>query len=192
MLREEVCRPLGIEEDMFCGIDDGAEPRVATLEEIFGADYAPPAADDPTPRDVPGWMLPLYATMNRADVRRACIPASNGIMTAHALARHYAALLPGGVDGVELLPPGRLRAATERQRGTDDPPQNPSIRCLGYLCEFYEGRITGFGHPGYGGSIGYAVPEHRLAVGFTKNLYSPAAAHEQILRELHAALGVGW
>jgi len=37
-------------------------------------------------------------------------------MSARAIARHYAALLPGGVDGVALLPPERVREATAWQK----------------------------------------------------------------------------
>ena len=64
---------------------------------------------------IPLWIQPLHEWMNTADARRACIPASSGIMSARAVARHYAALVPGGVDGVELLPPARVKAATVLQ-----------------------------------------------------------------------------
>ena len=104
MLLVEICRPLGIADSLFVGIPDEVEPRVAILEDITkGADD--PVPEDSGPASVPAWMQPLHSMMNRPDARRACIPASNGIMTARAVARHYAALLPGGVDGIELLPP---------------------------------------------------------------------------------------
>src|SRR5262249_12177992 len=113
ILRDEIGRPLGIENELFIGIPDEAESRVALLDEKNP--NPPPAPDDSKPQQIPAWMSPLHEMMNRPDARRACIPASNGIMTARAIARHYAALLPGGVDGIELLSPDRIREATIRQ-----------------------------------------------------------------------------
>ena len=112
LLEEEICRPLGV-DTMFVGIPDEVEDRVAILEE-YGIDPQPP--EDGRPQSVPASLGPLHAWMNRPDVRRACIPASNGIMNAHAIARHYAALLPGGVDGIQLLPPDRVKLATALQK----------------------------------------------------------------------------
>lgn len=170
LLDEEICRPLGL-DTMFTGIPDEAEPRVAILEEP-GA-IVP--TDDGKPQPVPVGIRPLYAWMNRGDARRACIPASNGIMNAHAIARHYAALLPGGVDGVELLPPDRVRLATEMQK-PDHPESDDYPKCwgLGYqigAVDSIYGGLSAFGHQGYGGSIGFADPQLGLAVGFTKNLF---------------------
>jgi CubicO group peptidase (beta-lactamase class C family) len=134
--------------------------------------------------------------MNRPDARRACVPASSGIMSARSLARLYAALLPGGVDGVELLPPCRVREATVRQipSGAAPGPQAARIS-LGYFLggegDDMGHRPTVFGHGGFGGSIGFADPECRLAVGLTKNLFfAGPEARGSVLRELREALGV--
>ena len=167
LLEDEIRVPLGL-KNMFIGIPDAVEPRVAVLEEI-GPEQEFPAVD--YPQSIPNWVQPLYRFMNRPDVRRACIPASNGIMTAHDLARHYAALCPGGVDGVELLPPSRLKRALEQVDATVPTTMGP--RGLGYgLGE--EGaamgtRPTCFGHGGFGGSLGFADLDHGLAVGFVRN-----------------------
>jgi CubicO group peptidase (beta-lactamase class C family) len=194
MLQEEICRPLGIGDDMFVGIPDEVEPRVAWLEEIFESGQ-PPVVDNTVPRDVPGWMLPLHAWMNQPQVRRACVPASNGIMTARALARHYASLLPGGVDGVALLPPARVREATQVQLQTDSLAENtPRHIALGYMIlgagKGPDTPATAFGHGGYGGSVGFADPQHRLAVGLTKNRYCKNGAQDEILSELRGVLGI--
>lgn len=190
LLQEEICQPLGTNA-IFMGIPPEVEPRVAVLEEQFvpGNELS---RDDSHPRDIPGWMQPLHVMMNRSDARRACVPASNGIMDAAALARHYAALLPGGVDGVELLPPHRVRQATQRQFPTGI--QEITPMSMGYflgdsLVENGQ-RLEAFGHSGYGGSVGFAIPRHRLAVGLTKNLFSAAAAHGLILRELLQSLKI--
>ncbi|HSH92529.1 MAG TPA: hypothetical protein VK968_00115, partial [Roseimicrobium sp.] len=87
------------------------------------------------------------------------------------LARHYAALCPGGVDGVELLTPARVVQALEQVDKTVPTTMGP--RGLGYgLGE--EGaamgtQLTCFGHGGYGGSLGFADLDCGLAVGFARN-----------------------
>ncbi|MEI8341921.1 MAG: serine hydrolase domain-containing protein [Verrucomicrobiota bacterium] len=187
LLEDEICRPLGI-QTMFAGIPDAVESRVAVLEEY---ELGTPPPDDGKPQSVPASLGPLHAWMNRPDVRRACVPASNGIMNALAIARHYAALLPGGVDGVELLPPARVRLATEMQKPDhpqgDDYPKNWG---LGYAIggnDSLYGDVSAFGHAGYGGSNGFADPQSGLAVGITKNLYHKEDTAGMILKELRRA-----
>lgn len=167
LLQDEIRAPLGL-NNLFMGIPAAVEPRVAVLEEI-GEESVFPVVNEP--QSIPNWVQPLYRFMNRSDVRRACIPASNGIATARDLARHYAALCPGGVDAVELLPPSRVAKALEQVDATIPTTMGP--RGLGYgLGE--EGSVMGrrktcFGHAGYGGSLGFADLDHGLAVGFARN-----------------------
>jgi CubicO group peptidase (beta-lactamase class C family) len=187
ILADEISGPLGL-DGLFIGIPDEVAPRVAFLEEYAPA---PPAADPLAPSPVPGWLGPLHAFMNRPDMQRACIPASSGIMNARSIARHYAALLPGGVDGVELLPPSRIREATQPQgllRGDG----SPSTWALGY--NLYEGYslpgsgVTAFGHGAYGGAIGFADPGHGIAVGITKNLMNSGNTVDRVFTALIALL----
>jgi len=184
MMQEEICRPLGI-KNMFVGIPDEVEPRVAILEEIFEEPPKPLPVGEP--QSVSQFMWPLHEWMNRPDSRRACIPASNGIMDARSIARHYAALLPGGVDGVELLPPERIRLATRFQKPN---PHSGGYQFSGDPELLGTVELPAFGHGGYGGSIGFADPKLGLAVGLTKNLYSKQAAHGLIVSELKSALGI--
>jgi CubicO group peptidase (beta-lactamase class C family) len=167
LLEDEIRAPLGL-KNTFMGIPDDVESRVAVLEEI-GPEQEFPVVD--YPQSIPNWVQPLYQFMNRPDVRRACIPASNGIMTARDLARHYAALCPGGVDGVELLSPARMRAALEQVDALVPTTMGP--RGLGYgLGEDGAAmgtRQTCFGHGGFGGSLGFADLDYGLAVGFVRN-----------------------
>lgn len=171
MLHEEICVPLHITQELFVGIPDEVEPRVAILEAKNDESANQPLPHDATPQAIPALVQPLHEWMNRPDARRACIPASNGIMTARAIARHYASLLPGGVDGVELLPPERIRRATEPQWPGNPPERDsPPKHRLGYSVGT-PFSATGFGHDGYGGSIGFAEIEHSLAFGFTRNRF---------------------
>ncbi|MES2463027.1 MAG: serine hydrolase domain-containing protein, partial [Armatimonadota bacterium] len=188
LVTDEIARPLGVTEEMFVGIPDDVETRVATLEEP-GA-VTPP--DDGLPQSIPVWMGTLHDWMNRADARRACLPASNGIMSALALARHYAALLPGGIDGIELLPPDRVRLATAPQK--PDQPENdeyPRNRALGYgvsLDESRPDRVKTFGHGGYGGCNAFAEPDRRFAVAINKNLLNQHDSASEIVQEIRNAL----
>jgi CubicO group peptidase (beta-lactamase class C family) len=185
IVQEEICRPLNI-NTLFCGLPDGMDARVATLEM---PDFAMPEMDDTQPQSVPRFVWPLHEMMNRPEARRGCQPASNGIMNARAIARHYAALLPGGVDGVELLPPARVNVvATPHRIGNDDPLQ----MALGYgLVGGQPGDtyVSAFGHGGYGGSIGLADRDTGLAFGFTKNLFSSADTTGQVMMVLRDAMG---
>jgi CubicO group peptidase (beta-lactamase class C family) len=182
ILREEIANPLGVADEMFCGLPDAEQARVATLA-MEPAE--PPPGPDPQP--APAFMQPLWRWMNRADARRACVPGANGVMSARAVARHYAALLPGGIDGVELLPPARVRLATA-PRPTGSPDDGSAQQALGYGLGGFTPAC--FGHGGYGGSQGWADPENRLAFGFTRNFFSPHDPLAPIYAELRNHLGL--
>jgi CubicO group peptidase (beta-lactamase class C family) len=182
ILEEEIVAPLGLADSLYMGIPDSAEPRVAVLDALFATELPP----DDTPQSVPNSLQPLHVMMNRADARRVCQPASNGIMNARALARHYAALLPGGVDGVALLPPSRVRTATQSQR----PPHDPNAETTAHFGLGYAINGTEFGHGGYGGATGFADPATGLTVGLTKNLFSTNGAEGEILQALREGLGL--
>jgi len=193
-IEAEICRPLGL-TTMFAGIPAELEPRVAYLEEYYEPAPAvekPAPAPPPNPAEqgIPPCMNPLYEWMNRSDARRACIPASNGIMTARAIARHYAALLPGGIDGVELLPPERVRLAAEQQIPTDGFVEGETPRKgLGYGLGD-GGSATAFGHGGFGGSAGYANPPYRLSVSVTRNRFTSNDLAGQVATEIRSAFGI--
>ncbi|GAC1533594.1 MAG: serine hydrolase domain-containing protein [Herpetosiphon sp.] len=177
--REELCRPLGI-ADFYLGIPDSVEPRVARLRQ------APlPATAESAPSDLALRVAPPQVTTadvaNRPDVRRAAIPAAGGIMSARAIARHYAMLAGGGMlDGTRLLSPERVDMLRALQ--TDAPDElfgGPNRKALGYMLggaphaggDMAMGHSGGeFGHRGFGGSIGFADPARGLAVGVTKTL----------------------
>jgi CubicO group peptidase (beta-lactamase class C family) len=199
IVAEEVCRPLGI-DSLFLGIPDEVEPRVATLEdEEWVASQKALPADALLLRAIPLPLTPSHAIHDRADVRRASIPAGGGIMNARAIARHYAALACGELDGVRLLTPERQRQATTMQTNDIDLALGAPLRkSLGY---FLGGtlspmgdRMSAFGHPGVGGAIGFADPEHRFAFGLTKNRLTVNMPGEgttsRVARELRACLGI--
>ncbi|MGZ3456696.1 MAG: serine hydrolase domain-containing protein [Polyangiales bacterium] len=111
--------------------------------------------------------------VSRDEVMAACIPSSNGVFTARALARMYAALANGGeLDGVRLMAPETVRAAATVQNTRPDAVVFFPMRWrLGYhLAATSRGVLpNGFGHFGYGGSGAWCDPDSQLAVAFTTN-----------------------
>ncbi|MEN9935388.1 MAG: hypothetical protein RLZZ387_1967 [Chloroflexota bacterium] len=171
--REELCAPLGI-EDFYLGITGRAEPRVAPLRSALPPEDMPEMA-----RRIAPLQVSTAEVFNRPDVRRASIPGAGGIMSARAVARHYAMLAGyGELDGVRLLSSGRIDIIRACQ--TEGLPElfgGKVAMGLGYWLggdpaggrDAAMGRPGAFGHGGHGGSLGFADPERRLAFGLTKN-----------------------
>ncbi|MFH8628003.1 serine hydrolase domain-containing protein [Streptomyces vietnamensis] len=115
---------------------------------------------------------PAAIDFDSAEVQAAELPSSNGIGTARALARMYAALI-GEVDGVRLLSSYSMTTATKEQaHGQDLVMMLPSRFSTGYMLPTADNRMTGpnaFGHTGRGGSLAFADPEHGIAFGYVMN-----------------------
>ena len=184
LLAEEICRPLGM-TGLYCGMPAELEPATAFLELVPN----PPVTISPPPHLIAPCMEPLHEWINRPEARRTPQPGCSGIMSARSVARHYAALLPGGVDGVELLSPARVRLATEEQAPTAGYDAGAGRKALGYALGD-GGSPTGFGHGGHGGSAGYGNPRYRLAVGVTRNRFSSDDLGSLVGAEIRSALGI--
>jgi CubicO group peptidase (beta-lactamase class C family) len=180
IVREEICDPIGVPSPFW----DGRTP-VLTL------DVPPPGpAGEPNPA-IPPWVCPLEALINRDDVKRACLAASNGVSSARSLAKHYAALIGDGVDGIRLLRPETVRAATRREIPTGANGAAAGPRGLGYgLYGGPEDHSAAFGHGGFGGSNAFADTRLDLGFGFTcRRMQGAPDTSGLILAEIRAALG---
>ena len=171
ILHDEVLAPLS-SGNLYIGVPEERLADCVNAEPL-------PVTDTPTPasvpnpvsaRAIPEWIKPLETWINREDVRRACIPASNGFGTAREIARHYAALIGKGIDGVRLLSDETLDAATCWQHEVEGAIPGEGRWGLGYALHGPDAEPGArFGHGGYGGSTGLADRRSGFALGVVKS-----------------------
>ena len=183
-IQEELCKPLGI-TDLWVGIPDAVEPRIAKMSNANAGDRrAPP--DSLFIKSLPYAVSLVPEVYELPAVRRACIAAVGGIFNARSEARFWSMLAQGGeLDGVRLLSTERVRAASAPRAHNADPDPvyfNMPMRLSqgGYwmgapvvpVCAVTEPRAICC--PGAGGSIGWADPDTKLAVAICHNrMYRP-------------------
>jgi CubicO group peptidase (beta-lactamase class C family) len=179
-LAEEFAEPLGV--DFYVGLPRSEEKRVATL-------YGPPEPTDPDALALrekfmgpdtllgralagPSGLFSYGPMWNTRLLREAEMPSSNGIGSARAVARLYASLV-GAVDGLRMLRPETVaNAARVRAEGNDAVILVPVRFGLGFMrppALGLECPEPCFGHPGAGGSLGFADPERRIGFGYVMN-----------------------
>jgi CubicO group peptidase (beta-lactamase class C family) len=116
--------------------------------------------------------------------RAAEFPAANMLSDARSLARMYAATV-SRVDGVRLLNPATVKRATVVQTdktlmhglppGLNIPADRSFYMSLGFWRACPPMPLLGpgsFGHPGSGGSIGFADPDAGVGFGYVTNLWN--------------------
>ena len=179
-LATEFAAPLGL--DLWIGLPAAEEGRVARM-------HPPEPNPDPAVQAAieafmgpttllgrvlsgPSGLFGYNDMWNRPELHAAEMPSSNGIGTARSLARFYAAII-GEVDGHRLLSPATVAAACEVQAdGPDKVLGVPTRFGLGFALPPMLGGGVGehaFGHPGAGGSLGFADPDTGLAFGYVMN-----------------------
>jgi CubicO group peptidase (beta-lactamase class C family) len=198
---EEIAGPLAL--DWWIGLPEDEEPRVATL-------LPPPPPDDPEIRElVDAFMAPGTITgdaltgpsnlfhyddmWNTRRLHAPELPSSNGIASARAVARLYAATV-GEVDGHRVLGAETVKRASRIESDGND-------RVIGVPEQFGLGFSLGpglppacgpdaFGHPGAGGSLGFADPEARVGFGYVMNQMQLGvdSRSEMLVRAVYSAL----
>ncbi|PXY36492.1 serine hydrolase domain-containing protein [Prauserella flavalba] len=196
-LRTEVAEPLGL--DLWFGLPEREEPRVAPM--IFpsgdaGEDQARFMILIGTePESVPariflnsgGYMLPGPLGFDSRAAHAAEIGAAGLITNARGLAGLYAPLACGGeLNGIRLVGKRELsrmrttvvagpdatllhhtRFSYGFMRSTDNRHREPHLRDSMILSP------DAFGHPGFGGGIGFASPANRMSFAYTMNGMGP-------------------
>jgi len=204
-IREEIAEPLGI-SDLWIGIPDRVEPRVARLTNAtppIPAEYLPPLFRSAAPAAVD--LIPEVYEL--PSVRRAEIAGTGGIFNARSEARFFAMLANGGeLGGVRLLSKDLVATFNVPRANAEEPDtvmfdMPMPITVAGF---WYGGdrpvvrpmkNPRAFGHPGAGGSIGWADPDLNLAVAICHNrMFVPQTAQDDpillIANAVRAALGL--
>lgn len=170
---ENVLDPLGLDQTSI-GLDENESDDVATLTgfEVFdrcrdaGEGLGTPASES-------------AAVFNQESVRRAVIPAANGIGTAKDLARFYACLANGGeLDGTRLLTKDTVEMATKTHAETDS--DGTLSRPARYGLGFWTGGLANdmfgsvsteqmFGHAGLGSVFVWGEPESNVGFAYVTN-----------------------
>lgn len=204
----EIARPLGL--DLWFGVPEAEAHRVGRValaqeppvvasaglrtrpkQSVVDA-YADPASL--TNRAFGAIELPYDE--NDAAYLRGELPASNAVATARSLSRCYAALTTGVDDRAPLFAPATLAVARSAESEGPD-------RVLVVNTRFGHGFMLhgpscpllapgSFGHPGRGGSLGFADPESGVAFGYVTNtLYKSVTADaraQALLRAVRTCL----
>jgi CubicO group peptidase (beta-lactamase class C family) len=193
---DEVAGPLGLE--FWIGLPDEQQDRRAplTYQGLRVAGAAGPDADD-EPVDLvtrvqallgdaahmlvralggtANLALAAEGAFNRPEVCAAELPAANGVTNARSVARMYAGAIgtvEGGPATPLLTPQQTALASTTQTTGADRVLVFETTFGLGFMTSspFSPFGGTGsFGHPGAGGSVGFADPENGIGFGYVMN-----------------------
>ncbi|AYL36524.1 serine hydrolase domain-containing protein [Streptomyces fungicidicus] len=205
-IASEIAAPLGL--DLWVGLPDEQAHRVGTVGRIEGPEPSGALRARPKRSVTDAYADPASLTRrtfaaitpfpdhNDPAFRAAALPAANGIATADGLARFYASLI-GRVDGVRLLDPATVEAARAEESAGPDRVLVVGTRFgLGYMLHGSASPFLApgsFGHPGRGGSLGFADPESGIAFGYVTNGFRRTVTADPraqaLIRAVRAALG---
>ncbi len=192
--------PLGL--DFHIGLADAEFARVAEIsrgkgnlgdaaaQRLLGVMLGEPQAMSTLAFNNPPSVM---TSTNKPEWRRMEQPAANGHGNARSLAGFYAGLLDG-----RLLDPALLAEMTREQAAGEDRTLLTRTR-FGLGCMLDQPGDAGggtfglgpqaFGHPGAGGSLGFADPERALAFGFVTNTLGPYVLMDPRAQTLARAAG---
>lgn len=181
-IASEFARPLGL--DLWVGLPDAQAHRVGTVGRIEGPEPSGTLRARPKRSVTAAYTDPASLThrtfgaiapfpdQNAPAFHAAALPAANGIATADGLARFYASLT-GPLDGVRLLDPATVGLARAEESAGPDRVLVVTTRFgLGYMLHGGASPFLApgsFGHPGRGGSLGFADPESAIGFGYVTN-----------------------
>jgi CubicO group peptidase (beta-lactamase class C family) len=180
---EEIARPLGI--DFYIGLPpEIPDSRLARFKPLSVGRAIGALRNTPRllimkvlePRSLlrRSLAIPAKVDFNQRRWLEVELPAGNGVGTARAIARAYAALAEGGGKlgiGRETL--DRVLALPTVERPQDEVLGIPTYFSLGFARpgpDFGFGSSErAFGHPGAGGSFGFGDPDARVGYAYVMN-----------------------
>ncbi|GLX54215.1 esterase [Streptomyces hygroscopicus subsp. hygroscopicus] len=201
-LADEIAGPVGA--DLWLGLPEAGQGRVGRVGDIeapqaagalklrpkraVAAAYADP---DSLTRRAFAAITPL-PDENDPAYRAAALPASSGIATADGLARVYASLIGELDGGVRLFTPETMELARAGQSAGPDRVLVVNTRFgLGWMLHGGASPLLApgsFGHPGRGGSLGFADPESGIAFGYVTNGFRASVTADPRAQALVRAL----
>ncbi|MSQ35815.1 MAG: class A beta-lactamase-related serine hydrolase [Dehalococcoidia bacterium] len=191
LMHDELFAPLGVAGELSLGLDG---PQLAERVPVYPCSEV--TRRDPAGRErATSRITELF---NGELMARAQAPAVNAYGTARALARCYAALLPGGAPANgALLAPATLAYAVAPHAETafDRTQEVPKRYALGWYAsglagdpfDYHDGPGV-FGHAGQQSSVAYADPRYGLAVAYLTNGLQAPDIVTQRMAEMAAAL----
>ncbi len=192
-------RPLGL--DFHVGLADSEFARVASISRGKG-NMGDAAAQrllrtmmsEPRAMSTRAFTNPpsIMTSTNKPEWRRMQQPAANGHGNARSLAGFYSGLLDGRLLESELLD----ELTREHSVGDDKTLLTRTRFGLGCMLDqpqvanaTYGLGAKAFGHPGAGGSSGFADPEREVAFGFVTNNLGPYVLMDPRAQQLARVLG---
>jgi CubicO group peptidase (beta-lactamase class C family) len=199
VLHDELVQPLNL--DLSLVVDDALEVRLGDLVTDPPRVDVPQAVAVGRSNGVPELLLQaafgpsqLFAydqRWNERAYRQLAMPSSSAVCTAEALATLYHAVV-SDEHGPRLLAPETVRhAIVPRSRGMDEVLGVETAFGLGFALAPMLGESlpsTAFGHPGAGGSLGFADAELELGFGYVMNRMASATEGDTRSHELASAL----
>lgn len=187
-VRERIAEPLGL-PDLRIGLPRSQQHRMADVKWV-----GEPAKDEEykkigvtPPRAALGSITEdAILEMNDPDMRETDFPAGGMITTAADIALFYQALLNDGkaADGTRIWKTEMLQEARRIRSGALIDPARGIVanRALGIVIAGGDGKANlrgfgktnsseSFGHPGFGGQIGWADPATGISFGYLTNGY---------------------
>jgi len=211
--RAQFAEPLGL--DLWIGLPENLHHRAASMlpaktatadgNDAFLEALAEPGSLTKRAFSSPGGLLAVSA-MNTPAARSASIPSMGGIGSASSLAKFYAMLALGGVwRGRRLLGENSIAWMTTRlSQGFDQVLRLDTSFSAGFMMDPIDrsGKkirsllgpsLRAFGHPGAGGSLGFADPENGIGFGYVMNQMEagvlPGERARALVDSLYASAG---
>ena len=170
-IRRELLAPLGLDDDIFIGVDEDHDHRCADMHQI----------------DEEG--ATVRAPLDTREWRAAGVPGGGAYATARGMAAFYQTLLAGGaLGGSRVLSPRAIQYATRNHTAdrVDEGMGMPMHRGIGPHVRGYSPTIRGlgtiaspstFGHGGAGTSYSWGDPESGVSFTYVSNCMSPEPWH---------------